>query len=150
MWPPMPGSFLFCRCTMAMAFQRIRLLMRRSRCAIAGIRNFLLDRNGVDVGRIQLNRDTSRRSRERGYQGSQQVAAVSAVLRRSNTSSKASSHSATSSARSWQSMSGFTGNSITGCNDLCNATFTSRIAKYFGAKSPGGPGCALTRKLSIY
>ena len=30
MWPPMPGSYLFCRTTMAIAFQRIRLLMRRS------------------------------------------------------------------------------------------------------------------------
>src|SRR5580658_790797 len=30
MWPPMPASYLFWRTTMAMAFQRVRLLMRRS------------------------------------------------------------------------------------------------------------------------
>ncbi len=30
MWPPMPGSSRFARVTIAMAFQRSRLLMRRS------------------------------------------------------------------------------------------------------------------------
>src|ERR1017187_1163241 len=30
MCPPMPGSYLFWRTTMAMAFQRVTLLMRRS------------------------------------------------------------------------------------------------------------------------
>ena len=56
MWPPMPGSFLFWPCTMAMAFQRIRLSTRRSRSRIAGIGHFLMLGNGIQVGSGQLAR----------------------------------------------------------------------------------------------
>ena len=66
---------------MAMAFQRIRLLMRRSSCAIAGIGNFFLDRNGVDVRRVQLNRNLDARFAGAIHQRAEQVAAaIGAVL----------------------------------------------------------------------
>src|ERR1035438_10537229 len=104
MWPPIPASYLFCRTTMAIAFQRIRLLIRRSMArspgyetsssgrmvltygvfrwmgssapdrnhhghrvptdqaldpplhgAVAGIRNFLVGPDGVDVWRVQVD-----------------------------------------------------------------------------------------------
>ena len=76
MWPPMPGSFLFWRCTIAIAFQRIRLLMRRSNCAVAGIRHFLFDGDGVDVGRIELHRHFHARLARPLHQRFQQVAAA--------------------------------------------------------------------------
>ena len=62
MWPPMPGSFLFCRCTIAIAFQRDQALDAPLDQAIAGIGYFLFDWNGVDIGRIQLERDFHSRS----------------------------------------------------------------------------------------
>ena len=42
--------------TIAIAFQRIRLLMRTSGLPIAGIRRLIFDGNGVDVGRIEAAR----------------------------------------------------------------------------------------------
>ena len=38
MWPPMPSSALLARTTIAAAFQRTRLLMRRSRSGLPGMR----------------------------------------------------------------------------------------------------------------
>ena len=51
MWPPMPSSSLLARTTIAIAFQRTRLLMRRSISRSPGIRRLLVERDGVDVGR---------------------------------------------------------------------------------------------------
>ncbi len=36
MWPPMPASFLFCLCTIAMAFQRISASILRSSGRLPG------------------------------------------------------------------------------------------------------------------
>ena len=51
----MPGSYLFWRTTMAMAFQRIRLLMRRSMARSPGYGHFVLGADGVDVRRVEVD-----------------------------------------------------------------------------------------------
>ena len=48
----MPSSALFARTTIAAAFQRTRLLMRRSMSGLPGIERLLVGGDGVDVGRV--------------------------------------------------------------------------------------------------
>ena len=56
-WPPIFASYLLARTTMASAFQRTRLLMRRSICAVARIGHLFFRRNGVDVGGVPAQGD---------------------------------------------------------------------------------------------
>ena len=56
MWPPMPSSMRLARTTIAIAFQRTRLLMRRSISRLPGYGTSSDGVNGVDVGGIRRER----------------------------------------------------------------------------------------------
>ena len=56
MCPPMPSSTRLARTTIAIAFQRTRLLMRRSISRLPGYGHFLAGVDRVDVGRIRGER----------------------------------------------------------------------------------------------
>ena len=69
MWPPMPSSSRLARTTMAIAFQRTRLLIRRSISRLPGYGHLFVGGDGVDVRGVGGERQLDAGSAARGCPG---------------------------------------------------------------------------------